>query len=292
MEARVIFLTFGDGSFDLRKSALRLATEARSTNVFSEINIENLLTLRTKHPGFIREHREFLSTQTRGLGYWIWKPLIILSYLEKIQAGDILVYCDAGSEINDSLSLELERYLPDRDQDCTIFPMHDRSVAQWTNKICRQYLDPDDTFGKYPQLASGLIILRSSPVVRELCNAWLCACIRDNYSYVKDRTSPDDESPIFVEHRHDQAIFTLLLYKYKLQGKLDAKELDFYSNFETEGGAIFAARNKKGYRQSSSNQAGHLLYRMRRRINAYGPEWLYRKLALSSSPFARWVKYL
>lgn len=35
--------------------------------------------------------------------YWLWKPYIILKKLQSMQAGEILIYLDAGTEVISSL---------------------------------------------------------------------------------------------------------------------------------------------------------------------------------------------
>ena len=37
--------------------------------------------------------------QSRGAGYWLWKPYIIYNNLCRLTEGDILIYTDAGVEI-------------------------------------------------------------------------------------------------------------------------------------------------------------------------------------------------
>jgi hypothetical protein len=38
----------------------------------------------------------------RGYGYWIWKSQIIKQHMDLLNDGEILLYCDAGSQLNNT----------------------------------------------------------------------------------------------------------------------------------------------------------------------------------------------
>ena len=39
----------------------------------------------------------------KGIGYWLWKPFIILETMKNISEGDVIVYSDSGIEIIENL---------------------------------------------------------------------------------------------------------------------------------------------------------------------------------------------
>lgn len=50
-------------------------------------------------------------TNQRGSGYWIWKPYLILKKLEEISDADIVIYVDAGCELNNKGLSRFDEYI-------------------------------------------------------------------------------------------------------------------------------------------------------------------------------------
>ena len=85
---------FGDSSLKLSKWVLSL--EAKTMNLYDEIIFYDESSL---DQSFIDKYQSFLINE-RGYGYWIWKPQILLQFLDKIQEGDIVNYIDVGCKLN------------------------------------------------------------------------------------------------------------------------------------------------------------------------------------------------
>ncbi len=49
---------------------------------------------------FWNKHKDFILKNKRGYGYWVWKPYLISKILKEINDNDILLYLDAGCELN------------------------------------------------------------------------------------------------------------------------------------------------------------------------------------------------
>jgi hypothetical protein len=93
------FLTFGGPTESYRAAVKRLNKEAEAMNVFSSVTTLNDDNLK-EHTQFWAKHGDFILSNPRGYGYWVWKPYVILEELNKIPDGDILLYTDAGCELN------------------------------------------------------------------------------------------------------------------------------------------------------------------------------------------------
>jgi hypothetical protein len=68
------------------------ANSALSTGGFDEVFSFNFKDLGET---FITENKNILS-QSRGAGYWMWKPFVIKKALDLINENDILMYSDSG----------------------------------------------------------------------------------------------------------------------------------------------------------------------------------------------------
>jgi hypothetical protein len=225
--AHIHFLTFGDGSRDLRGAAERIGREASGTGIFKSIHTHNLSTLRDLYPDFWRTHGAFIIKQRRGLGYWLWKPLLICDVLSKIRENDFLVYLDAGCEILPRTAADLIDLLPTEPQKhLTILPIPRCAIVQYTNSYCLARIDGGTRYASRLQIAANMLFIRNGAQCRSLTKEWLDLALADDYGYIRDR--PDEkEHPEFIEHRHDQSIFSLLVYSFNEQGRIGLKVLEY-----------------------------------------------------------------
>ena len=93
------YLTFGGPTESYRAAVQRLRDEAQQMNVFSSITTLTDVELQ-QDTAFWEKHGNFILSNPRGYGYWIWKPYLIQQKLLEIPDGDILLYSDAGCELN------------------------------------------------------------------------------------------------------------------------------------------------------------------------------------------------
>lgn len=163
----------------------------------------------------------------RGLGFWAWKPRIILDFLtDKTgglahpEDGDILIYSDAGVEFINNVSHIIDRM----DQDIFLFGNNwehahwckrDVIEAIWPVRFQGRTVDIGDQiwqdFGK--QCQASVIFFRVSDYTRKFVKEWLDWCLFEGGRLIDDSPSRLPNHPEFREHRHDQAILTTLAYR-------------------------------------------------------------------------------
>jgi len=71
------FVTFADGTVDLRSAAHRLRTQAEETRWFDSCTAWHLNDLQIIAPDWVARHSPFIQANRRGFGYWIWKSFMI-----------------------------------------------------------------------------------------------------------------------------------------------------------------------------------------------------------------------
>ena len=205
---------------------MRLGAQAERAKLFASVRCWNLKSIRRQYPAFWRSHERFIMANRRGLGYWLWKPFLISNRLQEIEDGALLIYADAGCEISIGKQVDWFHALPtepDCDLTITCLEPH-RTVGRWTNNYCLKQFDGGCKYVARPQYQAGLLFMKNGQRSRELVRLWLEACVWNHYSCLVDR--PDDqERDDFNEHRHDQAILTLLLYSALDQGRISIKRL-------------------------------------------------------------------
>jgi hypothetical protein len=110
--SKKVFLTFANKK--LWRSSNRIINQAKKLNYFDDLintNEDNL------NINFKIKHFKILNENTRGYGYWIWKPRIILDILTSLNENDILLYCDAGCHLNKNGIKILNEYIASWDEE-------------------------------------------------------------------------------------------------------------------------------------------------------------------------------
>ena len=219
------FMTFA--SSDIIQAGIRLALQAHTLRLFDDIRLYSDTDLRKDKP-FWDKHQEFILSNKRGYGYWIWKPYLIQKHLAQMSDGDVLLYLDAGCELDTRKREMLESYLPIVRRDKLVVTGSHRPEILWT-KADLSFIWPLDAT---EQIQSGIIMLQVCKETRKLIKEWYeYAC---SYHLINDDPSHHPNHPEFQEHRHDQSILSLLAKRYKL-----------YSRTSLEP-AIEILRNKTG----------------------------------------------
>lgn len=220
---RRVFLSFADTR--LHRSAQRLAAQACSLNFFDEIVILNENDLSAE---FAELFSDVLVPTVRGFGYWCWKPQIVLQTLERLEFGDIIQYSDIGCHLNPGGRQRLEEYFEiasncpsgilgfEASYPQAPFPHDGREIpdwpdAHWAKGDLIDYLGVRDRLDilHSPTIQSGVFLLKKTPAVVQLITAWRDTYIK-NFALADDSQSKSSNFPGFVEHRHDQSIFSLL----------------------------------------------------------------------------------
>lgn len=202
-----VLITYGDKKFEMSKN--RFIQNAHAINIFDEIIAysDKDLSEELKQSEIINEKR--------GGGLWSWKPDVILTTLNKMEDGDILVYCDSGCTVYPCnewnhiwKSLENHDIIAQR-----IYQRTDK----WTRKSIIEYFAQTNSknWTKCYQYMATAIILKATPFTRAFVSEWKDMMI-SHPEMVKDVTIEEkvNEAECFIENRHDQAFYSALTYKY------------------------------------------------------------------------------
>ena len=205
---KIIAISYGNQQYQRqleinKKSAL----EVGNVNEYYSFGPDNIdLEFRNKN-------KDILSRK-RGNGYWLWKPYFILKTLkEKLNEGDYLIYTDAGILYMNSTSIIIDF-------------MKEQKVQIWAiqlNHIEKKYTKRDafillgadmPFFTDTPQYMAGIQIYQKSKYTEKFLEEVLY------YSQDK-RIITDDPNTLglnnydgFVDNRHDQSIFSIMIKKY------------------------------------------------------------------------------
>jgi len=225
---KIKFITFGSHSFYL-DAAIRLINQAKQLNIFTETILYTGECLK-KDTDFWNNHSDFITKNSRGYGYWLWKPYIIKKNMENMDDNDILLYLDCGCELGDDKKTQL--------LECINIVKTDKIIGTTTSNE-RQYNKMDllvklnmnnSNYLNTPQRQAGANLFLVCSETRNLVNEWYT--LSCDYHNIDDTPSKEKNFDDFIDHRHDQSIFSLLTKKYDIFSKT--------SLF----GAIYYIRNK------------------------------------------------
>lgn len=208
---RLHFCTFG--SVPAYASTLaRIEREAIDSGYFASVHVFTQDTL----PG-LAAHADFVARNRRGYGYWIWKPLVILETMRRAAPGDIVVYADAGCSVY--ANPDARRNMAEWVASCVSSPVGRVARANGCKESRYNKGDTIDLLGVArdsphlgsSQIEAGVQLVRNTPLNETFIRDWFDLMTRDSYHYVTDAPSRACNPDGFKEHRHDQAIYSLML---------------------------------------------------------------------------------
>lgn len=166
--------------------------------------------------------------------------------MNKIDNNDLLLYLDCGCELNINGKDRFIDYIKMVEKhDSLAMQLNGLSEKSWTKTDLFNFMETPLKDRESPQIESGIIFLKKTQTNLNLLDEWFNLKTVNNYHYVDDTPSlaPNDAS--FVENRHDQSCFSLLMKKYNRFVISD--ETYFHPNWDKGiKNPIWAIRNKTG----------------------------------------------
>lgn len=167
---------------------------------------------------FIEKNKSILNCK-RGGGYWLWKPYIINETLKKINDNDIIFYVDSKYYFIEPFENLYKDYM--KNNDLLVWKNKPNSPIWYMKNWCKM-----DVIHKYNMFNkvfnenaedcwAGALIIKKNENTTKYIQEWLdMSCIYEN---ITDSNSKIENSNLFKEHRHDQSLLSIVLYKYNIQ---------------------------------------------------------------------------
>jgi hypothetical protein len=214
------FITFGSHD-NYIEAGTRLINQVDDLKIFNNIKLYSKDDLENDI-NFWSLHKDFILSNSRGFGYWIWKPYLIKKNMDEMKDNDILLYLDCGCEIDISEKEYFLDYLEKVKSDYIIGSFGKTLVENSCKMDLLYELDinnNDNDILKSKMHQAGTILMLVTTNTRNLINKWYELCC--NYHLIDDSPSIINNLDTFQEHRHDQSIYSLLTKKYNLYSKID-----------------------------------------------------------------------
>ena len=161
----------------------------------------------------------------RGGGYWLWKPYIINETLKKINDNDIIFYLDSKYYFIKNFTNLYSEYM--KNNNILVWKNKPNQIDYYMKNWCKM-----DVIVKYNMFDKvfnenaldgwgGAIIIRKTTETIKYMQEWLDMCCI--YEDITDSVSTIENSNLFIEHRHDQVLLSIILHKYNI-------EMQFFEN--------------------------------------------------------------
>lgn len=195
----------------------RLEGQAKSFEIFDNIY---LYTEKYLDKTFRGQFKEYLNAETKGYGYWVWKPQVILQVLRTLNDGDILLYMDVGSHLNiggKSRLLDYFDLVEKSDTGILAFRSPNHLDSKLTKMDVFAYLGVADNefFTHTTQIEATHLLIRKCKDSVSIIEEWLQVFYND-FDLATDGFSKLPNFPDFQSARHDQSIFSILGKKYNI----------------------------------------------------------------------------
>lgn len=150
----------------------------------------------------------------RGAGYWLWKSYFLNKTFKDLNNGDLLVYSDSGSYYQTSVQPLIDKILKE-DSGVLSFSLTEIE-KDYTRRDTFILMAMDkEEYTHTPQREATYIWLIKNDFTVNLVEEYLK--YSQNENIITDINNIHGENyPGFIDHRHDQSIWSLLCKKYKI----------------------------------------------------------------------------
>jgi len=158
---------------------------------------------------FLEKHQQHF-LYTRGAGYWVWKPYIILNHVKNMNTDDILMYTDSGCHFINKIT-PLFNILEQTTNKVLVFNLS-QIEKDWTKRDCFKKLNCDTVeYTDSKQIMSTFFVCKKNDFSINILEQWYKQ-ISDLHMVADEYVSPSIEQNYnsFREHRHDQSLLSLI----------------------------------------------------------------------------------
>ncbi len=195
---------YENSRFRLNDSARKFGIEEINSYDFEDIKMSS----------FYHQHKSILD-QSKGMGYWSWKPFVILEAMKSLSEGDIVVYCDAGVEIIERLDPLIE--LCSNKEPALLFANGNFPNSFWTTRCCFVFMSCDnEAYWNARHVDASFCLFRKTKQSELLLKEWLQYATDERIMTEQIVDCGKKNLPDFIEFRWDQSILSLLAKKYEV----------------------------------------------------------------------------
>jgi hypothetical protein len=205
---RIALTNLSNGLYEESRSQLNRTAAHFGISEIRSYDFEDI-----RKTAFYQQNQPILDLPV-GMGYWLWKPYIILEALNELPDGAIVVYCDSGIEL--IASLEPLFAICGEHSPVVLFGNGDLRNSMWTKRDCFVLMGCDtEYYWQGPQCDAAFALFRKCAQTLQFVREWLDYCRDPRILTDRPNTCGKRDLPDFKEHRRDQAVLSLLAQRYR-----------------------------------------------------------------------------
>jgi len=204
-----ILLNYADGKF------LESQFKNSQTGLAAGFNVVYQMNRSEISPVFIEQNKQIMSSK-RGVGYWLWKSYFIDTILQTMRESDILFYADSGSMFIRRMEPIFDAVTKD-ERGVVGFHMAGKHLERHYTKrdVLRQMGADTAEIRDTPQRMASFMCFRGTVSAKSIVREYMKLCC--DFDLISDSPNKDGwVEPDYVDHRHDQSIWSVLTKKYNI----------------------------------------------------------------------------
>jgi hypothetical protein len=206
LRKKIYFICFAGGDQKYFDAQNRLLNQVGDLNIFDEIIG---FTPTDLDDDYFEKFKDINKLHPKGFGLWSWKPWIIKKMIDKMAEGDLLFYLDVGFEINSNRKVNFFDYF-NKLQKFKLLAFGNGTKHTEYSKPVSRLIKPSD--GDRQQISAAFIALEKCKYTNDIVSNWLNLCAEGNGELLNESYQADNEFLIYQLHRHDQTLFTRILF--------------------------------------------------------------------------------
>ncbi len=156
----------------------------------------------------------------RGFGFWRWKPLVLQHVIASAEETPWVLYTDAGVLVKNLRAIiqRAER------ANCDVLRFdNSHNNRSHMSAECADALGVTEAEMEEIQINSAVLLVRRNAAVRTLLRRWVDE-MRNPHA-VEDPDGKQGQHADFRDHRHDQAVLSVLMSRMETADELNVKRL-------------------------------------------------------------------
>ena len=236
---KITLLSFG--TKNLIKSASRLRKQAKDFKIYDNVKIFNEDDILSDDKKILQIKN--LSKNSKGYGFWFWKPFLILKHIKELNEGDILHYMDLGCHLNprgikrfkqyiDIVNraskgiLAFQYYSSNSDPHLKInYPIRKESMYTKSDLLNFFSVLENKKITDTEQFWAGSFFIKKNTFTINFLKEWLDV-FRLRIEVIYDTPSKIKNFNEFIENRYDQSVFSIMCKKNQIEN-ISAYECDW-----------------------------------------------------------------
>ncbi len=201
---KVHFITFSAGSDEYRAAGLRLTEQAQK---YPGIDVAEYFCEDDLEEDYFADFENFPTRFPKGFGLWSWKPYIVKKYFKNIPVGDLLIYLDAGCELNIYGVQRFKEYINYAKECGGLFFQLPYFQSEWSKKSDLLRVENNGAH----QVVGGVFVLHKKQETSDFISKWYDLCSYEDGLLLKDPLPIEEQDSNFIAHRNDQSCLTKAL---------------------------------------------------------------------------------